>query len=85
MVRIVQKYQFKTLKNHKTAMVSMVLSMNNIRIVHLDFRKELIASPAPKPQWQPAVSWSALPPAFSPKSFRIVSVTKGHSSMSAFT
>ena len=62
MVRIVQKYQFKTLKNHETAMVSMVLSMSNIRVVHLDFRRGFIACPAPQLQWQPAVSWSALTP-----------------------
>ena len=82
MVRIVQKYQFITLKNHETAMVSMVLSMNNIRFVHLGFRSGIIASLSPQLQWQPAVSWSASPPA---RNFRIVSVTKGHSSMSALT
>ena len=91
MVRIVQKYQFKTLKNHETAMVSMVLSLNNIRVVHLDFRRGLIASAAPQLQWQPGVEWSAMTPPCPPtpsqkkKKIRIASVTKGHSSTSAFT
>ena len=82
MFRIVQKYQFNALKNHETAMVSMVLSMNHIRVVNLGPRRELIAFPAPQLQWQAAVSWSAL---LLKKKFRIVSITKGHSSTSAFT
>ena len=62
MVRIVQKYQFKVLKNHETTMVSMVLSMNHIRVVHMGSRRGLIASPALQLEWQPVVSRSALPP-----------------------
>ena len=50
MVRIVQKYKFKTLKNHETAMFSRVLSMNYIRVVHVDPKKGLTASPAPQLQ-----------------------------------
>ena len=64
MARIVQKYKFKALKNHKTAMFSKVLSMNYIRIVHVDPKRGLTASPAPQLQWQPAVSWRVSPPNF---------------------
>ena len=51
MVRIVQKYQFKALKNYETAMVSRALSMNHIRVVHLDPKQGLKASPAAQLQW----------------------------------
>ena len=50
MVRIVQKYQFKTLESHETAMVFMDFSMNNIRVIHLGFRRGPIASSAPQLQ-----------------------------------
>ena len=83
MVRIVQNNQFKALKSHETAMVSRVLSMNYIRVVHLDLKRRLTASPAPQLQWQRVVSWRESPP--KKTFFRIVSVTKGHSSTSAFT
>ena len=59
------------LKKSETAMVSMVLSMSNIRVVHLDFRRGLIASPAPQLQWQPVVSWSSLTPPPPPKKKKI--------------
>ena len=66
MVRIVQKYQFKALKIHETAMVSRTLSVNHIRVVHLDPKRGLKAFPAAQLQWQPAISWRASP---SPKKF----------------
>ena len=56
MVRTVQKYKFKALKNHETAMFSKVLSMNYIRVVHVDPKRGLTASSAPQLHWQPAVS-----------------------------
>ena len=46
MVTIVQKYQFKALKNHDTAMFSRVLSINYIRVVDVDHKRGLTSSPA---------------------------------------
>ena len=45
MVRRVQKYQFKALKTHETAMVLKFLSMNQIMVVHLDPKMGLKAFP----------------------------------------
>ena len=46
MVRIVEKYQFKALKNHETAKFSRVLSMNYIRVVRVHPERGLTASPS---------------------------------------
>ena len=73
MVKIVEKYQFKALKNHETSKFSRILSMNYIRFIHVHPDKGLTASPST----QAAMATHCLMKGVTTLFFRILSVTKG--------
>ena len=73
MVRIIEIYQFKVLKNYETGKFSRVLSMNYIKVVHVPPERGLTASPSTPA----AMATRCLMKGVSTIFFRIISVTKG--------